>query len=240
MTEQIVELSSALAEWMRGRRESTDWVYHPRKTDVSDYVRRKFLFDLLHQSDAFAAAAKSGRSVCDLNVPLARPGGRARKLDLIVGPPAHAIGEASGTDVLRKAKVVHPVLSLETKLCMTEHRKATSRLIDELLSSLEVVKSVSPACVCVGIVVVNVAERFTSPLNLPGPNLHDRPHEIRRLVAKIFDRIPVGPARGYDALAMALLDLDNETRFEVGGGIEIPSGRSYVETVQQVVAALEQ
>ncbi len=236
MTEPIVELAPALIDWMRRRRDSAEWVYHPRRTDVSDFVRRKFLSDLLAASPAFAEASRRGRIACDLNVALARPGGRARKLDLIVGVPEQPLGDASGPDVLRKAKVGRRLLSLETKLCMTEHRKATSRMIDELLSSIEVVKSVSPSCICIGIVVVNVGERFTSPLNLPGPNLHDRPHEISRLAARIFNRIPIGTEGAYDALAMSLIDVDNETRFEVGGGIEIPEGRSYAETVQYIAA----
>jgi hypothetical protein len=239
LNQPIVDLAPALVEWMRTRRESTDWVYHPRKTDVSDFVRRKFLSDLLRASTWFSEAARAGALACDLNVRLARPGGRARKLDLIVGPPVHAVGAATESDVLRKAKVVLPALSLETKLCMTEHRKATSRMIDELLSSIEVVKSVRPTCISIGIVVINVAAKFTSPLNLPGPNLHDRPHEIRRLAARIFDRVPVGAGASYDALAMALIDADNETRFEVGGGIEVPAARGYVETVRQVAALCE-
>jgi hypothetical protein len=236
VTDAIVEFAPALIDWMRRRRESAEWVYHPRRTDVSDFIRRKFLSDLLASSRVFAEAASQGRIACDLNVPLARKGGRARKLDLIVGVPEHPLGDATGPDVLRKAKVGLPLISLETKLCMTEHRKATSRMIDELFSSIEVVKSVNPACICVGIVVVNVAERFTSPLNLPGPNLHDRPHEIRRLAARIFDRIPIGTEGAYDALALSIIDVDNETRFEVGGGIEIPEGRTYEAMIRQIAA----
>lgn len=234
MSDTIQDLGPALVDWMRQRRESTEWVYHPRKTDVSDFVRRKFLVDLLRSAPAFERAARNGEVACDLNVPLSRQGGRARKLDLIVGKPKQLVPIATNDDVLRKAKVQAPLLSLETKLCMTEHRKATSRLIDELLSSLEVVKSVAPRCLCVAIVVINVANRFTSPLNLPGPNVHDRPHEIRRLAAKIFERIPIAEERSYEALAVAVVDVDNETRFEVGTGIDVPTVRSYMEAVKWI------
>ena len=233
MNQPIEDLAASLVTWMRNRRESVDWVYHPRKTDFSDFIRRKFLSDLLATCPAFHDEARRGAVVCDSNVSLSRKGGRTRKLDLVVGPPIAKVEVAKDSDVLRKSKLSMPRLALETKLCMTEHRKATSRLIDELLSSLDVVRAVSPNAICVSVVVVNVAKRFTSPLNLPGPNLHDRPQEIHRLIAKLFDRVPTG-AGGYDALTVALLDLDNETRFEIGTGIEIPNERQYRNTVNAV------
>jgi hypothetical protein len=225
------DLARALPEWMHRQRDSVQYVYHPRRTDVSDFVRRKFLSDLLAYSDSFTSDARGGTVVCDLNVKLAKPGGRARKLDLILGAPLANVGEASGQDVLRKAKVAEPLLSLEVKLCMTEHRKATSRLIDELLASLEVVKSVAPSCACFGIVVVNVAGKFTSPSNLPGPNVHDRPHEIERLVQRVLDRVPIRNEGAYHGLAVTLISSDNERHFAPGGGIVIPPERSYQETL---------
>ncbi|MES1174035.1 MAG: hypothetical protein ABUL62_06875 [Myxococcales bacterium] len=234
MNEYVDDLAPALIEWMRRRRQVVDWVYHPRKTDVSDYVRRKVLGDLLSSCTMFHEQARRGEIACDLNVSLSKAQGRTRKLDLVVGAALNgALPEAIDEDVLRKAKVGTPRLALETKLCMTEHRKATSRLIDELLSSLDVVRGVSPDALCVAVVVVNVAARFTSPLNLPGPNLHERPVEIHRLVEKVLTRVGVGDS-GYDALAIALVDVDNEHRFEVGVGIEIPQQHLYPNAIQAV------
>lgn len=230
----VEDLAPALVLWMQQRRESVDWVYHPRKTDVSDFVRRKFLSDLLSSCSAFREQARNGEIACDLNVSLSKDGGRTRKLDLIVGEPANGhLETAKDADVLRKAKVNAPLLALETKLCMTEHRKATSRLIDELLSSLDVVRGVRTEALCVAVLVVNVADRFTSPLNLPGPNLHDRPIEIRRLVDKVLTRIKIG-GDGYDALAVALVDVDNEHRFKVGSGIDVPTRNLYANAVVHV------
>lgn len=231
MTDAVEDLSKALVDWMRERRKLVDWVYHPRKTEFSDFIRRKVLADLLATSAPLREAARSGRIACDLNVSLSRKGGRTRKLDLVVGTPVSPLAVAAGPDVLRKAKIAVPKLTLETKLCMTEHRKATSRLIDELLSSLDVVRAVGgPDATCIAVVVINVGARFTSPLNLPGPNVHDRPHEIERLAAKIFDRVPIG-GDGYTAVAMSLVDFDNETRFEIGSGIDIPTDRQYVSAM---------
>jgi hypothetical protein len=234
VSEHVDDLAPTLIEWMQRRRQTVDWVYHPRKTDVSDYVRRKVLGDLLSSCTAFHEQARRGEIACDLNVSLSKAQGRTRKLDLVVGAPLNGeLPEAVGGEVLRKAKVGTLRLALETKLCMTEHRKATSRLIDELLSSLDVVRGVSPNALCVAIVVVNVAIRFTSPLNLPGPNLHDRPVEIHRLVDKVLTRVGVGD-NGYDALAIALVDVDNERHFEVGAGIEIPHRHLYPNAIQSV------
>lgn len=232
--EHVDDLAPALIEWMQRRRQVVDWVYHPRKTDVSDYVRRKVSGDLLTSCAPFHEQARLGQIACDLNVSLSKARGRTRKLDLVVGSALHgALPEAVDGDVLRKARVGVPKLALETKLCMTEHRKATSRLIDELHSSLDVVRGVSPDALCVAIVVVNLATRFTSPLNLPGPNLHDRPIEIHRLVEKVLTRVGIGDG-SYDALAIALVDVDNEHRFEVGTGIEIPEQHLYPNAIQTI------
>lgn len=236
------DLSHALVRWMRQRGAIREWPYHPRKTDVSDFIRRKFIADLLAASPRFGEHAREGRIACDLNVSLSTPGGRTRKLDLIVGRPLDGthVPPTAAADPLRKAKVAAPLLTIEVKLCMTEHRKATSRLIDELHASLEVVKAVKPSAVCVAVVVVNVGERFTSPLNLPGPNRHDRPVEIQRLIAKVLARVPVGGAKAYDCLNVTVVDVDNETRFEVPPApYDVPPERSYASTVSRAVEAYE-
>lgn len=231
--EALPDLSVSLAAWMRKQREWNQYVYHPRKTDFSDFVRQKFLSDLLKASLAFAAAAQAGKVACDLNVRLEQTAGRARKLDLIVGTPVAEIGPSRPPDVLRKSKLARQLLSLEVKLCMTEHRKATSRLIDELLSSLDVVKAVAPRCFSTAVVIVNVSDQFLSPLKRSSPNKHEKPHEIRRLIEKIVERVPAEKSGGYDALAMVLVDTDNEGRFEVGSGYAIPAERTYTAALQK-------
>lgn len=231
---KIVDISVPLADWFRQRSKDPriEWPYHPRTSDLSDFVRRRVLSDLLSRSKHLAQSAQAGEIVCDINVKLTGANGRTKKLDLIVGPPEKVVVDQAKTDEpLRKARVARPAFSLEIKSCMTEHGKATPRLVDEMLSSLDVARSSSPDATIMGLLLVNTAAMFTSPLNLPGPNVHTQPSAADRVITEIRQRVPVGNG-GYDGLAIAVLDMDNERRIEAVDPAEwVPTSYQYAPVI---------
>jgi hypothetical protein len=230
----LVDLSGPLALWLRDRMNDRrlDWPYHPRSNDLSDFVRRQVMRDLLRACPAFAADAVEGRVACDLNVRLVGHTGQGRKLDLVLGAPASGrLARESSSDPLRKAKLALPTFSLEVKACMTAHAKAIPRLIGELQQSIEVVKTTNASALAFAVLVVNVSRKFTSPLNRPGPNVHDQPRAAKAVIDATLRRIPIGP-RGYSAVAIVLIDFDNERNSRaLAPTAWIPASHRYVNAL---------
>jgi len=233
-------LGERLCEWLGARAADpkVEWPYHPRSNDFSDFVRRTFLHDLLGRSTAAKAMATTGKLVCDLNVSLvSQTSGRKKKIDLVVGRPLKTGVRSS--DLIEKAKVASPLLTLEVKACMTEHGKAAPRLIDELLSSLEVVRGADDDAVPIAVLVVNAADRFTSPLNLPGPNVHQQPDATQKLLEHVRERVKVGP-QGYSAFAITIVSFDNEKTAEPLNPLDwVPKDRTYDRALQIAATGLE-
>jgi hypothetical protein len=100
---------------------------------------------------------------------------------------------------------------------MTEHSKTKPRIFDELSSSHEIVHQGQPDAIAAGIVVVNIAKTFASPLRQlsgEGPLIitnHKQPEVAESMVRhlrglKMRDR--VGEV-GFDAFATIVVDCDN-------------------------------
>lgn len=227
--------------WKRSRAKSPhEWLYHPRRTSISGLVVRKFIADLIAVSPKLAADAEAGRLACDLNVEFS-VGGRNKTLDCVLGRPLETLGDAIDPQhPLRKARVDRPLITVEVKACMTSHRQANSRLIDELHSSVEVVKAHSRLVIPVAIVIVNVSPTFTNPLNLPGPNKHV-PAEVARVFHRLVERVQLDRGSGldpaYGGLAIVGVDTDNEKRIrEATREGRVPASHTYERTVGRVAA----
>jgi hypothetical protein len=112
-------------------------------------------------------------------------------------------------DLLLRLKDHTPrTIAVEAKVCMTAHSKARTRLVAELTSSLDAVMDADETSAFFAIVVVNYGERFTSPLNLPGPNDHG-PHDASRLVAALAEGLSVHPE--LKSVLLLPLHFDNES-----------------------------
>ncbi|MFN0251527.1 MAG: hypothetical protein ACKV2T_31925 [Kofleriaceae bacterium] len=233
-----------IEEWKRNRAKSPhEWLYHPRRTSISGLVVKKLLSDLIVASSILRSDAESGRIACDLNVEFAT-GGRNKTLDCVLGRPREALGEAiEPQHPLRKARLGQPLITVEVKACMTSHRQANSRLIDELHSSVEVVKGHSPRVIPVAIVIVNVSPTFTNPLNLPGPNKHVAV-EIARVFERVVQRVQLDRGSGadvaYGGLGLVVVDTDNEKRIrEASRESRVPPSHTYERTVGRAAALYE-
>jgi hypothetical protein len=131
------------------------WPYHPRVG-----LGRLLLDSLVHaletRSPQFASGIRDGSISLQLSPKI---GGKRRqkKIDLVIerDNPAAAL------------------VAIEIKSCMTAHSKAHSRLVAELTSSLDALLDADTGAKFFAMVAINYGTKFTSPLNLPGPNVHD-------------------------------------------------------------------
>ncbi len=241
----VAPLENFLLEtWKRERARSPhEWIYHPRRGSIGALVVRQFLSDLLRASPMLRRDAEAGRVATDLNVGFSSHG-RTKTLDCVIGRPAEAVEVASDADhPLRKARLADSIIAIEVKACMTSHRQANSRLIDELHSSVAVVKSQDQSVIPVAIVIVNVAPAFTNPLNLPGPNKHV-PAEIERVFERVVERVRLDNGSGtevaYGGLALVAVDVDNESRFREASRVgRVPSTHTYERCVGRVASLYE-
>ena len=121
---------------------------------------------------------------------------------------------------LREAPVGSVLVAMEAKACMTEHGKAGPRLYDELNSSHQIVHANSEQALAVGFVMVNAADTFVSPDRnrklAPGEpperTVHRQPAAAARVI-EVVGRLPrrsEAAARGYDGLAIVVVDMTND------------------------------
>jgi hypothetical protein len=149
----LSELSSRLSQ--RCSDPNIAWPYHPR-IGVGSTLIDCLLSSLALAAPSFATAIDRGDVLVRRNEVV---GGkrRSKRLDLVL----------SRKDAGTSSVVV------EAKACMTAHAKAHSRLVAELTSSLDAILDADPNAAFFSVVAINFGERFTSPLNLPGPNHHE-------------------------------------------------------------------
>jgi len=116
------------------------------------------------------------------------PGGRARKLDLVVAEPS---GEAGGPDLGRLR------LCVENKSVVTAHRNRTNRY-DDLSDVVGVLHQKKPDAVLIATVLVGVAERV---LNVPD---RVKPFVSSEDFARILPRLSSGDETLWDEFPYAV------------------------------------
>lgn len=190
--------------------------YHPRSDEHSKVLCRLILDDLLAACPALAKHAAAREVVGGINVPFTFSNGKRKNLDLAVGVPDCPVVEPLEQMQILDGKLSELRISVEAKQCMTEHSKTKPRLFDELSSSHEIVHQGSPAAIAGGVVVVNIADRFASPLrqNADGPLVfteHRQPKVTKSMVEhlrglKLRDSID---DVGFDAFSTIVIECDN-------------------------------
>ena len=126
--------------------------HNHRLEEHSGTVSRGIVRDLGAMCEPFRRDLTAGRIHEWLDLP--SPGGRARKLDLVVAEPG---GEAGGPDLGRLR------LCVENKSVVTAHRNRTNRY-DDLSDVLGVLHQKKPDAILVATVLVGLAEKV---LNVP-------------------------------------------------------------------------
>jgi hypothetical protein len=131
------------------------WPYHPR-VGLGRLLLDSLVEALASRSPQFASGVRDG----SISLGLSRKIGgkrRQKKIDLVI----------------TRDSSLATLVAVEIKACMTAHSKAHTRLVAELTSSLDALLDADPNAKFFAMVSINYGTKFTSPLNLPGPNLHD-------------------------------------------------------------------
>lgn len=186
--------------------------YHSRSDAHSVALCQEILRDLVEACPVLRAQAERGEVVYAINRTFVWPSGKAKTLDLALGPPA-APPDFPGPPI-GKGVLAEVLISCEAKSVMTEHGKSKPRVYDELSSSHEIVHQGRPDAIAAGVTVVNIATTFVSPLRQKRRgSVHVTHHRQPTAAAGVITHLlPIrdGVGRvGFDAYATLVIECDN-------------------------------
>lgn len=189
--------------------------------------------DLLTSCQLLREQASRGEAAYGINVKhIWKTTGKAKALDLAVGVPdkpelpeapneicqvKNAKGKSGEVLFVGQNALSRLLIACEAKAVMTEHSKSQPRLFDELSSSHEIVHQGDQETIATGIVMVNIAPSFVSPLRQrDASRLHYSVHDQPRVAARMIQHLRglrirdhVGQV-GFDAFCTFVVDTDNQ------------------------------
>jgi hypothetical protein len=199
--------------------------YHPRSDKHSNSLAECVVADLVQFCPAIRSKAAAGELVYDLNFTLTA-GTSEWNSDLVLGAPP--LGETvvpSGIPGIHQASPSLVEIAIEIKSVMTEHRKAVKNRKRDLEAHHEHVHNYRNDAIAGGILVINAAKTFQSPLR-PAVTVHKSPdllvthclNELRAVAVR-------GGNRGYglDAKCGIVVDCDNVNRKRCEYVVGIPA-----------------
>lgn len=178
-------MSMAFDEVVNGIRERG--FHNHRLEDHSGTMSRGILRDLLAMCEPFERDFMCGRIREWLDFP--SPGGRARKLDLVVAEPAAEMGEPDLTRLR---------LCVENKSVITAHRNRTNRY-DDLSDLVGVLHRYKPDAILVATVLVGLAENVLNVPDRVKPFM--QPEEFNR---RVLPRLSTGDRALWDDFPQAV------------------------------------
>jgi hypothetical protein len=199
--------------------------YHPRSSAHGDALCLFVLDDLLEYCEPFRAAAGSGRIVYDLNYNVGAGGQMSWNLDLVVGPPSDT--EMAGPPVDGRIKRGSPVdiwLAVDAKSVMTEHGKARRNRQRDLNALHDVLHRRDPKTIAAGLIVVNIAPRFRSPLRKGETTIHRNIEHLVEGTVKMYSDLPqrsLPSEQGLDAIGVIVVshtNLEDDPTILISGG----------------------
>ena len=206
-----------IADWLRENE------YHPRSPKHGSASCLYLLDDLIHESDHFAEAARNGKIVYSEDYTVGE--GESRwNTDLVVGPPANDIDgqeEFDGERPIREAEPERIWLAIDAKSVMTEHGKARRNRQRDVNSFADIMHRHHPGSVSGGLLLINMADRFKSPLrDEDDVTDHDRIEQLVSGTVDVFrdiDRADGKISPNVDAVGTVVvehtnMDDDHETR----------------------------
>lgn len=206
-----------IAEWLQ-RNE-----YHPRSPKHGSASCLYLLDDLLHESEAFAEAVRNGELVYQEDYTVGT-GDSKWNTDLVVGPPADGSSTQQGLDgerPINEGDLDEIWLAIDAKSVMTEHSKARRNRQRDINSFADTMHRHYPGVVTGGVLLINMAEQFRSPLRDEGDiTHHDRIESIVSETVDIFRDIeradgeisPNVDAVGCVVVKHSNIDDDQETQ----------------------------
>ena len=200
-----------------------DFGYHPRSDKHSNALAAAIVQDLLTTCRPIAAEAGTGRLVYDLNMDL-RFGTATWNVDLVLGTPATPVDTAGAPIVRATPSTVR--IAIEIKGVMTEHRKAVKNRKRDFEAHHEHVHNYNRRAIAAGVMVVNSALTFASPLRRE-TTVHGDAQKVARLVEHCTTEMRNvtesggGSAYGMDVKCILIVDFDN-IQLEAGRYVSAP------------------
>ena len=186
-------------------------MYHPRSSEHGDRLCKLLLHDLLSSCEPFFLAARERRLVYKLNHVIDKGSPTQWNLDLVVGPPALAPQQLlKSNDAILSGEPADIWLAIDAKTIMTEHGKARRNRQRDLNSLHDILHRKNPKTIVGGLLVINMASRFRSPLR---PKITEH-RNIERLVQEtvdLFMGLPLAKRNGtgLDALGIVVISHTN-------------------------------
>lgn len=227
-----------LAAWMavhEHRDKTLPYVYryHPRSDIHSTRLCELVVRDLLRDCAVLREQATRGEVAYGINIKHTWESGKSKALDLAIGTPTEAVPSHLRSGDIYKVRnpsrgrksnfgtqnaLSRLLIACEAKAAMTEHAKSQPRIFDELSSSHEIVHHGDQHTIAAGIVMVNIASTFASPLRQRGTSslhfsIHDQPAVAARMIQHLRGlriREDVGQV-GFDAFCTFVVNCDNQT-----------------------------
>ncbi|MBM3463985.1 MAG: hypothetical protein FJX76_17965 [Armatimonadetes bacterium] len=185
--------------------------YHPRSDKHSNALCEAIVHDLLDWCPRLREDAATGRLVYDLNFTI-RPGTAEWNSDLVLGhaqlgtrPPDPALG-------IHHAPPSTVLIAIEIKAVMTEHRKNVKNRKRDFEAHHEHVHNYNQQAVAGGVLIVNAADRFASPLRLGGEaTVHGNPTAlVEHCIGQLRAVSSRGGATGYGLEAKCALVVSHD------------------------------
>jgi len=186
--------------------------YHPRSNVHGKILCELVLEDLLAMCPKMAEHAVAGRLVYDINRKIIVAGSQWN-IDLVLGPPPGGLAKpATAADRVVKVPPATIRIAIEAKTVMTEHGKARRNRQRDLDSFHQFVHRYDPESIAACLTVVNMSERFRSPLR-PEISLHRNVRalvqETMSLLRSLPQRSARGDAPGLEANGAIVVNHDN-------------------------------
>jgi hypothetical protein len=189
--------------------------YHPRSSKHGDKLCELLLRDLIDECPAFRAASADGTVCFDLNYSPATNVPLGWNIDLVIGPPAAKPLEPSKG--FARSTPSELWVAVDAKTIMTEHGKARRNRQRDINSFATILHMKNPKTIVGGLVVINMASSFRSPLRNGETTIHTN---ISRLVAEtvqLFQDLPRAPSSGLasgnlnqiDAMGVIIVEYSN-------------------------------
>ncbi len=186
--------------------------YHPRSSAHGDALCGFVLDDLVVTCESFRRGAEAGQIVYDLNHNVGAGGRMSWNVDLVVGPPSEQAKRA----VLKQGSISRGTpseiwVAIDAKSVMTEHGKARRNRQRDLNSLHDVLHRRDSRTIVAGLVVVNAAAEFRSPLRASVTehrNILRLVEETVQMYADIPRRTDVAGS-GLDAMGIIVISHTN-------------------------------
>jgi len=180
--------------------------YHPRSSAHGDKLCELVLADLLDLCVPFRTAAKQRRIVYTLNHVIDAGSPTQWNLDLVAGPPTSPQQHLKTGDAILRGEPAEIWLAVDAKTIMTEHGKTRRNRQRDLNSLHDILHRKNPKTIVGGLIVLNMAERFKSPLR-PKITTHRNVERLVHETVDMFRGLPLSKkgGTGLDALGMIVI-----------------------------------